>query len=110
MRQGEIWYVNLDPVKGSEQAGYRPVVIISGNMMNKYLKVVIACPLTTSIKNYKGNIILEPDEQNGLKTTSEILLFHIRSISKDRMIKKIGTVSKEHLDELINNLNDILRY
>ena len=110
MRQGEIWYANLDPVKGSEQVGYRPIVIISGNMLNQYLKVVIACPLTTSIKNYKGNIVLEPDEQNGLKNRSEILLFHIRSISKERLIKKAGDISKKQLDELISNLNDILRY
>ena len=110
MKQGEIWYVNLDPEKGSEQAGYRPVVVISGNMLNQYLKVVIACPITTSLKNYKGNIVLEPDEQNGLKVRSEILLFHVRSISKERFIKKAGKITKKQLDELIANLNDILRY
>ncbi len=110
MKQGEIWYVNLDPVKGSEQAGMRPVVIISGNLLNQHLKIVIACPLTTSIKNYKGNIILEPDSENGLKAKSEILLFHIRSISKERFIKKVGKIRKDKIDELILNLNDILRY
>ncbi len=110
MKQGEIWYVNLDPVKGSEQAGMRPVVIISGNLLNQNLKIVIACPLTTSIKNYKGNIILEPDSENGLKAKSEILLFHIRSISKERFIKKAGKIRKDKIDELIINLNDILRY
>ncbi len=110
MKQGEIWYVNLDPTKGSEQAGYRPVVIVSGNLLNTYLNVVIAFPLTTSIKNYKGDIILEPDEQNGLKTTSEILTFHIRSISKERFKKRIGKITGEQLSELINNLNEILRY
>ncbi len=110
MKQGEIWYVNLDPVRGSEQAGYRPVVVISGNMLNRYLKVVIACPITTSIKNYKGNIVLDPDEQNGLKVRSEILLFHVRSISKERFIKKAGNITRKQLDELIANLNDILRY
>ncbi len=110
MKQGEIWYVNLNPVKGSEQAGMRPVVIISGNLLNQHLKIVIACPLTTSIKNYKGNIILEPDSVNGLKAKSEILLFHIRSISKKRFIKKAGKIRKDKIDELIINLNDILRY
>ncbi len=110
MKQGEIWYANLDPVKGSEQAGYRPVVIISGNMLNQYLNIVIACPITTNIKNYKGNIILEPDEQNGLNTRSEVLLFHIRSISKEQLIKKTGMISKKQLEELKINLNDILRY
>jgi len=110
MKQGDIWYVNLNPVKGSEQAGYRPVVIISGNLLNQHLQIVIACPLTTSIKNYKGNIILEPGSENGLKVRSEILLFHIRSISKERFVKQVGKIQKEELNELIINLNDILRY
>ena len=64
MKQREIWYADLNPVKGSEQKGFRPVVIISGNVVNKYLNIVIACPLTTKIKGYKGNIILQPDDIN----------------------------------------------
>jgi len=110
MTQGEIWYVDLNPVKGSEQAGYRPVVVLSGNLLNKYLDVVIVCPLTTKIKNYKGNIVLTPDPENGLTNKSEILLFHIRSVSKPRFIKEIGKITQGQLDELIDNLNDILRY
>jgi mRNA interferase MazF len=50
MRQGEIWYANLNPSKGSEQAGFRPVVIVSGNLLNEHLPVVIVMPLTTKIK------------------------------------------------------------
>lgn len=110
MIQGEIWNVNLDPVKGSEQSGYRPVVILSGNLMNSHLNVLICCPLTTKIKNYKGNIVLEPDKENNLKKTSEILIFHIRSISKERFIKRIGKIKNSEVQELKNNLNDILRY
>ena len=41
MKQCEIWYADLNPVKGSEQKGHRPVVIISGNMLNKYLEIVL---------------------------------------------------------------------
>lgn len=110
MKQGEIWYTNLNPVKGSEQAGFRPVVIISGNLMNKYLNVVITCPLTTKIKNYKGNVVLQPNTTNKLKTVSEILVFHIHSISKDRLTKKIGSVSSEEISTLKKGLDDILRY
>ena len=110
MKQGEIWYVDLNPVKGSEQSGYRPVVIISGNLLNQYLNVVIVCPLTTRIKNYKGNLVLDPTRENGLKNKSEILLFHIRSVSKKRFIKRLGKITKPQIDELIENLNDILRY
>ena len=110
MKQCEIWYADLNPAKGSEQQGYRPVVIVSGNLLNNYLQVVIACPLTTKIKNYKGNIVLEPNAQNGLKEQSEIMIFHIRSISKDRLVKKIGNISLEQLSNLKQGLDDILRY
>lgn len=110
MKQGEIWYANLDPKKGSEQKGARPVVIISGNVLNTHLPIVIACPLTTSIKNYKGNIILEPNNANGLSERSEVMVFHIRSISKDRLFKKVGDISPGQLKEMKQGLEDILRY
>ena len=110
MKQGEVWFTNLDPTKGSEQAGYRPVVILSGNLLNTYLKVVITAPLTTKIKNYKGNPIIEPNPHNGLEEVSELLIFHIRSISKERLIKRVGEINKSELDLSIQTLNEILKY
>ena len=110
MRQGEIWQANLNPTKGSEQAGFRPVVILSGNLLNQHLPIVIVAPLTTSIKNYKGNPVLIPDNNNGLKSESEVLVFHIRSVSKDRLVKKMGSITKTQLELAIKTLNDILKY
>lgn len=110
MNQREIWYADLNPVKGSEQQGLRPVVIVSGNVVNKYLKVVIVCPLTTKIKNYKGNIVLEPNLENGLSQKSEVLIFHVRSLSKERLIKKTGKINTSELEMLKKGLNDILTY
>ena len=110
MRQGEIWFANLNPTKGSEQAGFRPLVIISGNMLNEHLQVVITCPLSTKIKNYKGNVVLKPNKTNKLTQESEILIFHIRSVSKERLVRKIGDVSEGELAILKQGLDDILRY
>jgi len=110
MLQGEIWYANLSPTKGSEQAGYRPVLIVSGNLMNKYLPIVICCPLTSKIKNYKGNIIVQPTKENKLTQVSEVLTFHIRSISKERLVKKIGNISKNEIAQLKIYLNELLEY
>jgi len=109
MRQGEIWYANLNPVKGSK-AGLRPVVILSGNLLNQYLSVVIVAPLTAKIKNYKGNPVLHPKKENGLTCASELLVFHIRSVSKDRMMEKIGRMDKPEMALAIKTLNDILTY
>ncbi len=110
MKQGEIWFTNLDPVKGSEQSGYRPIVILSGNLLNENSRILIVAPITSKIKNYKGNPILEPNNKNGLNEISEVLIFHIRSISQDRLIKKIGEMDHSDLELAIKTLNEILRY
>ena len=118
MRQAELWYADLNPVKGSEQAsaragtdeGWRPVLIVSGNLANTYLNTVICCPLTTKIKNYKGNIIVKPGNANGLKEASEILTFHVRSVSKERLVKKIGHISEAELDQLKKCFDEIWKY
>lgn len=108
MKQGEIWYADLSPIVGSEQAGFRPVVIISGNLLNKFLNVVITVPLTSKVKNYRGNPILEPNLQNGLKSVSEMMIFHIRSISKDSLVEKIGEISTFELKQALETLNDLM--
>ena len=107
MKQGEIWISDLNPVTGSEQAGRRPVVILSGNLINKFLQVVITAPLTSKIKNYQGNPVLHPSERNGLKVISELLVFHVRSVSKQRLIEKIGEIEKEELKTALDTLNDL---
>ncbi|WP_166383020.1 type II toxin-antitoxin system PemK/MazF family toxin [Polaribacter sp. 11A2H] len=110
MKQGEIWELYLNPVKGSKQSGRRPAVIISGNMLNKHLQVVIVCPLTTSVKNYKGNLIINPNEINGLTKISEVLTFHVRSVSKTRLDKKIGKIPLKDIEVIKKTLNDILKF
>jgi len=110
MKQGEIWYTNLNPTEGSEQVGFRPVVILSGNLMNQYLNVVIVCPITTKLKNYKGNVVLSPNKTNRLSKESEIMLMHVRSLSKHRLKEKLGHISASDLQLLVKGLNEILRY
>jgi mRNA interferase MazF len=110
MKQREIWMANLNPVKGSEQKGIRPVVIISGNAMNDNLGICIVCPLTTKIKNYAGGIVLIKDMINGLEQNSEVITFQIRAISKERLIRKLGELTKVQLDTVKIGLNEILTY
>lgn len=110
MKQGEIWFANLNPIKGQEQAGIRPVVIISGNLLNTYLNIVICCPLTTKIKNYKGNVVLQPSSKNKLKQASEILTFHVRSLSKERLIKKMGEINSTEIIKIKQTINEIMDY
>jgi mRNA interferase MazF len=110
VKQKEIWLADLNPVRGSEQKGLRPVVIVSGNMLNDILPIVITCPLTSKVKFLKGNVVLMPDQNNQLTTNSEILIFHIRSISKERLVKKIGIITDQELQQIKSGLADIMRY
>lgn len=77
MKQGEIWMANPDPTIDSEQKGTRPVVIISGNAMNDNFGLVMICPVSSKIKNFIGDIILEPNIENGLTSISEVLVFQV---------------------------------
>ena len=108
MKKGEIWWINFSPTKGSEQSGRRPAVIVSGNLLNTYAPVIYVCPLTTKIKNYKGDVILIPSSKNNLTETSEILIMHLRSISKDRFEEKMGEINSMQLDELRTGIQDLL--
>lgn len=110
MKQGEIWLTNLNPTEGSEQAGFRPVLIVSGNVLNDNANVIICCLLTTKIKKYHGNLILNPTSKNGLKDVSEVLTFHIRSLSKSRFKSKMGKIDSSELKQVHTCLGDIMRY
>lgn len=110
MRQREIWLADLNPVKGSEQRGIRPVVIVSGNTMNDNLEICIVCPLSSKIKNYAGCVVLKPDNTNGLDMDSEIITFQIRTISGHRLLRKLGEITKNQLDGVKKGLNEILKY
>ena len=110
MKQREIWISDLNPVKGSEQKGIRPIVIISGNAMNDHLGICIACPLSSVIKNYAGCLVLERDHTNELEQDSEIITFQVRTIARERLITKTGKITREQLEVVIKELNEILRY
>lgn len=88
LQNGEIWKVKLYPVRGSEQDGVRPCLIISPNSMNKSLQTVIVVPLTTSFKDWptRVNILVK-------NIPSQACVEHIHSISKERFSEKLGTVT-----------------
>lgn len=110
MKQKDIYLADLNPVKGSEQSGKRPVVIISGNAMNDNLGVAIVCPISSKIKNYATCVQLKKSATNNLKQNSEIITFQIRTISKNRLMKKLGKITNEELAEIFRGLNTVLNY
>ena len=91
--RGEIVVANLEPVKGSEQGGIRPVLFIQNDTLNKYSPTTIIVPITSKIytKEYPTNVIIKK-ENSKLKLDSTILLNQIKTIDKRRIIKKIGSL------------------
>jgi mRNA interferase MazF len=110
MKQGEIWFANLNPTEGSEQSGFRPVLIVSGNLANTYAPVVVCCPITTKLKYYKGNPILSPNKVNGLKAPSEVMVIHIRSLAKSRLKSLIGKIQAEELQLAKQTITELLTF
>lgn len=108
MKKAEIWKAVLNDTTGNEQKGFRPVLIVSGNLLNTYSPLIWVCPLTTKIKKYKGNLILKPTTKNGLTKESVVLSMHIRSITKESLVEKLGSIEANQLTELRKGLKEIL--
>ncbi len=86
IKRYEIHLANLDPTLGSEIRKTRPIVVVSDDLMNKTLATVVACPLTTKLHpGWRSRI-----QTNCDGTPAEIAVDQIRTISKLRIIKKLG--------------------
>ncbi len=93
--RGDICYANLNPVKGSEQGGRRPVIIIQNDTGNKYSPTVIVAAITSRHRK-KANIPTHvPLDSKVMCKDSQVLLEQIRTLDKTRIINKIGRVSQE---------------
>ncbi len=93
IQRGDIWLVDLNPVRGHEQAGVRPVVVISADVFNQGPSgLVIGIPLTSVNKRIRLHCLIKSDE-SGLPQDSYAKPEDIRSISYDRLFKKIGFVA-----------------
>jgi mRNA interferase MazF len=98
-RRGEIWQVNFNPGRGSEQRGVRPALVIQNDVGNQFSSTTIVAAITGTIKKYPVTVIVEKD-QAGLKNTSMINLAQILTIDKTRLVKKLGDLSLEKLSEV----------
>ncbi|KJS22108.1 MAG: growth inhibitor PemK [Clostridiaceae bacterium BRH_c20a] len=93
LKRGDIWFANLDPVVGNEQAGKRPVLIISVDAFNfGGARMVVVVPLTKRNKRQPLHVPVKAPE-TGLTVDSYIKTEDIRAISKERLISKTGEIN-----------------
>lgn len=88
--------VRLDPAEGSEQAGERPALVLSPDLINEHSPIILVAALTSrkTDRVYPFEVLLEPPE-GGLRSHSKVLLMQLRSIDKGRLMGSYGGISPE---------------
>lgn len=105
--RGEIRWANLNPVRGREQAGARPVLILSHDVFNERSGTVIAMALTSQPQRAGFPLTLELHSR-GLPKRSWLKISQIRTLSVERIGKRVGRATPEEVERAIAGLNEII--
>ena len=98
--RGDVWLLSLDPTVGHEQAGTRPCLVISVDRLNQGpAGVAMILPITSINRKIPSHVEVRPPE-GGLKSVSHIKCEDLRSVSKQRFIKRLGSVHSEIISEV----------
>ena len=106
--RGEVWTVSLDPVRGHEQAGTRPALVISVDEFNQGpADLVVVLPITSQFKGIPFHVEVRPPE-GGLNVRSFVKCEDIRSVSKERLVRKRGSITAQTLSDVEDRLRILL--
>ena len=97
-----IWRVNLNPAKSSEQAGYRPVLVLSPGIVNDRLRTVVVAPMTTTLRGWPTRVKIVHGGKTG-----EVALDQIRAIDKTRLGKSMGFLDRQFHGRVLDTLANI---
>jgi mRNA interferase MazF len=107
-KQGEIWYVNLEPTVGVEIKKARPVVVVSSDSLNSpHWKMRIVVPCSAWQERFQDKFFkvrIPASEETGLKKESAAIVLQVRSLSLDRFQDRLGQVTPNILQELLAGL------
>lgn len=106
IKRGDIYYCNLDPVKGSVQGGVRPVIVIQNQVGNDNSSTLIIAVVTTVIKKAKQPTHILIGEQFGLPKNSMVMFEQIKTIDKCELLHYIGRIDDA---TIIKQLNDAMK-
>ncbi len=107
--RGEIWLADLNPTRGHEQAGRRPVAVISEDRLNNGpAGLVVVLPVTSTIRPIPSHVVVAPPE-GGLQVPSAVICEAIRSISTDRLVERWGRLGLKSLARIEDVLRILLR-
>ena len=100
--RGDVYLAGLDPTEGSEQAGVRPVVVVSRNALNRFSRIAVVCPLIDSANKtrvYPSHVRV-PAASGGLKIESIVITEQVRAISKTRLKKQLGKFDQKTMIQI----------
>lgn len=99
VKRGEIWLAELNPIRGSEQAGTRPVLILQNNSINRFTSTFLAIPLTTNLRRASlPTCVLLSEGEGGLVKDSVALCHQLRVLDKSRLMHRLGSVRELTLE------------
>ncbi|MGD0517662.1 MAG: type II toxin-antitoxin system PemK/MazF family toxin [Thermoguttaceae bacterium] len=105
--RGDIYWANLNPTRGREQSGLRPVLVISHDVFNERSGTVIALAVTSQ-ESRAGFPLTMEIKSTKLPKQSWVKIGQIRTLALERLGKKLGRVSPEELNRVIEGLNEIV--
>src|SRR6266702_8189740 len=93
-RRGDIYLVEFDPARGHEVQKTRPAVIIQNDIGNRHSPVTIVAAITSkvSVTPYPVEVVISPNKRNGLSMRSAIELSQIRSVDRERLVRRLGAL------------------
>ena len=101
VNRGEVWLANLNPTRGSEQAGIRPVILFQNDVVSRFTTTVLALPLTTNLRRAAlPSCVQIAQGEGGLISDSVALCHQLRVLDKTRLQRKLGTISEATLTAL----------
>jgi len=107
--RGDIWTVSFDPVRGHEQSGTRPALVVSVDLFNHGpAGLVVVLPITSRAKGISLHVSVSPPE-GGLTLPSFIKCEDIRSVSIDRLVRRLGSVGPQTLSLVEDRLRILLK-
>ena len=105
--RGEIYYADLDAVRGHEQAGLRPVVVLTNDAFNRHSGTVIVMAITSHPQR-AGFPLTFSLPATSLPRASWVKISQVRTISVERLGKRIGMVDAEDVAEIVNGLLELI--
>jgi len=105
--RGDIFWADLNPTRGREQSGLRPVLVLSHDVFNQRSGTVIAAAITSQPQRAGFPLTLEIQSAN-LPKQSWVKMGQIRTLSTDRLGRKLGRISPEELNRIIEGLVEII--